>query len=62
MFSLQFGYTFHNSNGNNKRAITFEAGSGFDGGFFPDQTTGQYKKVQRDIYGGVVGLLLHAAN
>jgi hypothetical protein len=47
-----------NAAGDNKFAITFEAGSKLDGGYFPTQNTGQYQKVERDIHGGIVGLLL----
>lgn len=54
--SLQF--LPDNREGTEKFALTFEAGSDLDGGFFPDLTTGQYQKVERDIHGGVVGFLL----
>jgi hypothetical protein len=62
MFSLQFGSLFHAPEGSRKFAITFEAGSKLDGGFFPDQTNNQYQKVERDIHGGIVGFLLRAAS
>lgn len=57
--SLQF-LPPHVAEGANIFAATYEAGDkdGYDGGFFPDQTTGQYEKVERDIHAGVVGLLL----
>jgi len=58
-----FGRQFlppHVVDGDNKFAVTLEAGSDLDGGFFPVESINQYKKVERDIHGGIVGLLLKA--
>jgi hypothetical protein len=59
-FAVSLQFLPDNKEGDNKFALTFESGdeNGFDGGFHPDPTTGQYEKVERDIHAAIVGLLL----
>jgi hypothetical protein len=59
--SLQ--YLPDNQNGAEQFAFTFEAGDRvYDGGFFPDQTTGQFEKVERDCHAALVGFLIGIVN